>query len=153
VPRPEGLKVHDLMDRIAPHEIPLPAEPASVAAARRYFSNIAADAQLPADVRDAGVLAVSELVTNAVLHGGDPITLRVTTLPRTVRVAVSDGSSWPPEPRRRSWWQRPSTGRSEHHGRGLAIVERVTDQWGCAPAVQSPGKTVWCNLTVGSRDP
>lgn len=137
------------MDRIAPHEIPLPAEPASVGAARRYFAAVAADAQLPADVRDAGELAVSELVTNAVLHGGDPITLRVTTLPRTVRVAVSDGNSRPPELRRRSWRRRPTSDRrSEDHGRGLAIVARVADQWGCAPAVHARGKTVWCNLAV-----
>ena len=141
------------MDRIAPHEIPLAAEPASVAAARRYFTTIAADAHLPAEVRDAGVLAVSELVTNAVLHGGEPITLRVTTLPRTVRVAVSDGSNRPPR-LRHAPARPPTTGRrSDQHGRGLAIVEGVAEQWGCAPAVQSPGKTVWCNLTVDPRLP
>jgi anti-sigma regulatory factor (Ser/Thr protein kinase) len=136
------------MDRIAPHEIPLPAEPASVAVARRYFVGIAVDAGLPADVRDAGVLAVSELVTNAVLHGSDPITLRVTTLPRTVRVAVTDGSNRPPKPRPRVRTWAPGGNRRTDHGRGLTIVENLCHEWGCAPSVQSPGKTVWCNLTV-----
>ena len=141
------------MERIAPHELPLAAEPASVAAARRYLVAIADDVGLPGDVRDAGVLAVSELVTNAVLHGRDPITLRVTTLPRTVRVAVTDGSNRPPRPRPRTrTWSSGSDQRSRDHGRGLAIIESLTEQWGCAPAVQAPGKTVWCSLRVDPTD-
>lgn len=138
------------MDRVAPHEIALPADSTSVAVARRYFMSIAADAELPTEVRDAGVLAVSELVTNAVVHGRDPISLRVTPLARNVRVAVTDGSNRPPKPRPRSR-ERPiaSDRGSGDHGRGLAIVESLCDQWGCAPAVQTPGKTVWCNLVVG----
>ena len=137
------------MDRIAPHEIPLPADPASVGEARRYFTAVADAADLPAEVRDAGILAVSELVTNAVVHGRDPITLRVTTLPRCVRVAVTDGSNRPPRLQPRSRGRPASTDRwSGNHGRGLTIVERVAEQWGYAPAVQAPGKTVWCNLSV-----
>jgi anti-sigma regulatory factor (Ser/Thr protein kinase) len=137
------------MDRIAPHEILLAAEPASVAVARRYFTSVAADAGLPDAVRDAGVLAVSELVTNAVVHGCDPITLRVTPLARTLRVAVTDGSNREPLPRPRSRQPIGTERGSGDHGRGLAIVDSVCAQWGCAPAVQAPGKTVWCNLTVG----
>ena len=137
------------MDRIAPYELPLPAQADSVAVARRYFTAIALDEGLPAKVRDVGALVVSELVTNAVTHGRDPITLRVTPLPRTVRVAVSDGSDALPAARRRPK-ERPiaSDARSANHGRGLAIVERIADQWGCEPAVQQSGKTVWCNLAI-----
>jgi len=139
----------DLMDRVAPYELPLPADPASVGVARRYFSSIVAAVGLPDDVGQAGALAVSELVTNAVLHGREPITLRVTTMPRTIRVAVSDGSDRPPEPRRRTRARPIGTDRgSGDHGRGLNIVETLADRWGCAPSVQSPGKTVWCDLTV-----
>ena len=140
----------DVMDRVAPFELPLPAEPASVGLARRYFGSVAADAGLPEDVRCAGAFAVSELVTNAVQHGRAPITLRVTAMPRTLRVAVTDGSNRPPKLRSRAR-TRPlaSDRRSGNHGRGLAIVETVADRWGCAPSVQSPGKTVWCDLSVG----
>ena len=139
----------DLMDRVAPHELPLPADPTSVGVARRYFGSVTAAAGVPEDVRRAGALAVSELVTNALLHGGEPITLRVTPLSRTVRVAVSDGSSRPPTPNPRDR-SRPIGGnrRSDDHGRGLAIVESIADRWGCSPAVQSSGKTVWCDLSV-----
>jgi anti-sigma regulatory factor (Ser/Thr protein kinase) len=133
------------MDRVAPHELPLPARADSVSVARRYFAGIAHDRSLPRPIREAGSLVVSELVTNAVLHGRDPITLRVTALPSTLRVAVSDGSDRLPATRGHR--SRP-TGAAEH-GRGLAIVARVADQWGCEPSVQTPGKTVWCVLSIG----
>ena len=139
------------MDRVAPFELPLPATPASVGLARRYFASVTADAGVPEEIRVAGALAVSELVTNAVLHGGEPITLRVTAMPRTVRVAVSDGSNRPPTPRSRTRPLRRDR-RSGDHGRGLTIVETVTDRWGCAPGLQAPGKTVWCDLSVGRPD-
>jgi anti-sigma regulatory factor (Ser/Thr protein kinase) len=137
------------MERVIPHELPLAASTASVAVARRYFASIALDADLPARVRHSGALVVSELVTNAVLHGREPITLRVTTMPRTVRVAVTDGSGRPPVRRRRVPGRPLSVDAgSTDHGRGLAIVARVAQQWGCEPAVQVTGKTVWCDLAV-----
>jgi anti-sigma regulatory factor (Ser/Thr protein kinase) len=139
----------DLIDRVAPHALPLPAAPTNVGVARRYFTSVTAAAGIPEEVRRAGALADSELVTNAVLHGGEPITLRVTPLSRAVRVAVSDGSSSMPTPRP-SDRPRPlgRDRRSGDHGRGLAIVETVADRWGCSPAVQSSGTTVWCDLSV-----
>jgi len=137
------------MDRVVPHELALASSADSVSVARRYFASIAREAGLPALVRDSGALVVSELVTNAVLHGHEPITLRVTTMPRTLRVAVSDGSARPPVRRRRVPGRPLSVdARSADHGRGLAIVEGLAQQWGCEPAVQVPGKTVWCDLVV-----
>jgi anti-sigma regulatory factor (Ser/Thr protein kinase) len=130
------------MDRVAHHQLPLGADVASVAVARRYFTTVAKAAGVPSEVRDAGALAVSELVTNAVLHGCEPIMLQVTTLPRTVRVAVTDGSSHQPLPRPLG---RP--GRSER-GRGLAIVADIAERWGCESQLQAPGKTVWCSFVV-----
>jgi len=123
------------------HELSLLADATSVARARRYFSRVVTASGVPSSVRAAGTLAVSELVTNAVVHGKEPITLRITTLPRVVRVAVSDGSDHPPEPRSRR------RGGAEH-GRGLRIVADLAEQWGCEPRVQAPGKTVWCNLAM-----
>jgi anti-sigma regulatory factor (Ser/Thr protein kinase) len=142
--------VHDdLMDRVVPFELPLAADPASVAVARHHLASILARIGAPDHVRDAGILAVSELVTNAVQHGREPISIRVTPMTRTVRVAVSDGSSRPPKPRSRAR-SRPlaSDRRSGNHGRGLTIVAMVANQWGCSPAVQSAGKTVWCDLAL-----
>jgi len=139
----------DLMERVIPHELALAASPESVADARRYFASVASDVDLPQRVREFGALVVSELVTNAVLHGREPITLRVTTMPRTVRVAVSDGGVRPPVRRRRIPGRPLSVDAgSADHGRGLAIVEGLSQKWGCEPAVQTPGKTVWCDLAV-----
>jgi anti-sigma regulatory factor (Ser/Thr protein kinase) len=141
------------MDRVVPYELPLPAAAGSVGRARRYFAHIARDRRLPSAVRDAGTLVVSELVTNAVVHACSPITLRVTSMPRTLRVAVTDGSDRPPSPRRRRSDRPIATDRDPaDHGRGLTIVERVAQQWGCEPSVQTPGKTVWCNLVIPTDD-
>lgn len=131
------------MDRVVPEVVSLRATPESVAIARRHFAAATARREVPTRVRDAGALAVSELVTNAIVHGQEPITLRVTTLDRMVHVAVSDGDPRPPRPGRRDAHLRAE------HGRGLAIVASLSEQWGCEPAVQRPGKTVWCNLTYG----
>jgi hypothetical protein len=30
------------------------------------------------------------------------------------------------------------------HGRGLLMVELISDQWGCQPSPELGGKTVWC---------
>ncbi|MFI7239741.1 ATP-binding protein [Streptomyces cyaneofuscatus] len=48
------------------------------------------------DVADTLVLVVSELVTNALRHGGGTFTLRLNAHPDTVEVAVDDTSPrWP----------------------------------------------------------
>jgi hypothetical protein len=74
-------------------------------------------------------------------------------MPRTLRVAVTDGSTRPPVRRRRVPGRPLSVDPgSADHGRGLAIVEGLAQQWGCEPAVQVPGKTVWCDLVVDRGD-
>ncbi|GFE27160.1 ATP-binding protein [Streptomyces libani] len=55
---------------------------------------------LDKDARDAVILVVSELVTNAVRHaGGKLCTLRLTSGPQSVVVAVGDSSPVLPRPR------------------------------------------------------
>jgi anti-sigma regulatory factor (Ser/Thr protein kinase) len=128
------------VDHVVPHEITLERDPASIARARRHFIDTA-PASLPPSVLDAGTLAVSELVTNAVVHGGGTIVLRVTALPRVVRIAVTDDGDARPQ---------PATQTEGERGRGLEILDRVTAGWGCDPCVQTAGKTVWCELPVNA---
>lgn len=85
---------------------------------------------------DDARLVVSELTTNAVLHGGPPIELRLAATGDTLVISVSDGSSTPP---------RPVAPRLES-GRGLALVESVAD-WGCAD-VPGDGKVVTARLQL-----
>ncbi|WP_246564917.1 ATP-binding protein [Streptomyces roseirectus] len=53
-----------------------------------------------ADLVDSAVLAVSELVTNAIRHGGDePVGLRVVPSAGALRIEVTDGCPTPAEAR------------------------------------------------------
>jgi anti-sigma regulatory factor (Ser/Thr protein kinase) len=71
------------------------------------------------DWLDAAMAVVSELVTNAVRHGGGEIVVDVEAYGREAVVSVSDGSSV--VPRRR---EPDGTG-----GLGLAIIEALTTRW------------------------
>ncbi|MGN6576095.1 MAG: ATP-binding protein, partial [Nocardioides sp.] len=118
----------------------LPAAPASVGAARRLVRTAAADAA-DGDVVDAAELLVSELVSNAVMHAGTPIdvTVSVSDGPE-LTVGVSDGSPHRPVPR--------SYGETASTGRGLRLVEDLSDEWGVT--VRDTGKTVWFRVS-GAR--
>jgi anti-sigma regulatory factor (Ser/Thr protein kinase) len=81
-------------------------------------------------------LAVSEVVSNAVLHARTAFTVLVHRGARSVRITVSDGSALLPRV------QRVDDGGIT--GRGMRIVERVALNWG---AVATPsGKDVWFEL-------
>ncbi|MBV6698560.1 ATP-binding protein [Kitasatospora aureofaciens] len=82
-------------------------------------------------------LALVELIVNAWRHGATaaPMVL-VVILDGTLRVTVADRSSALPE-------QRKPSGLAEF-GRGLQLVEGLTDRWGAEP--QKLGKRVWFEL-------
>lgn len=82
-------------------------------------------------ISDSAELVVSELVTNAVqatLHAGidDPVRLSLLADDVSVLVVVSDAIPDPPRPR------RPDT--AEEKGRGLIVVEHLSDWWDWKPA-------------------
>ncbi|HUP87389.1 MAG TPA: ATP-binding protein [Acidimicrobiales bacterium] len=118
----------------------LAGQPASVSAARRFVRN--ALASFPELSDDAGLIT-TELVANAVLHAGGPITVRAAVdpgPPSAVRLEISDGS--PVAPVVREYGTVAST------GRGLGLVARVARRWGVEPS--AGGKTVWVELAPGS---
>jgi PAS domain-containing protein len=87
---------------------------------------------------DPVLLAVSELVTNAALHAGTDLVLQVShTEGQCVRVEVWDASSAVPV------IGRPGT----VGGRGLALVELLSANWGSEPT-DSGGKCVWCEIAA-----
>ena len=95
-----------------------------------------------AGVRDMARLVVSELVTNTVRHSGlragDPIEVRISLHPNTLRIEVAQaGSSFEPRV------QTPST--DVIFGRGLMILDQVADRWGTLP---NGGVTVWAELDL-----
>lgn len=85
---------------------------------------------------DAVELVVTELVGNAVRHGGRRFAVSVTAREDHVRVAVTD--SCPERPRLRSD-DPASTG-----GRGMRLVTRLSRRWGTEQ--HSAGKTVWADV-------
>ncbi|MFK4066209.1 ATP-binding protein [Streptomyces sp. NPDC029674] len=84
-------------------------------------------------------LCVSELLSNVILHLGEgtPVKVRVTGGAGRIRVAVTD-----PDPR--AWPLLRRAGRDDETGRGLALLDAVSLQWGVEQGPDS--KTVWCEL-------
>ena len=98
---------------------------------------------LPEPARTDLMLLVTELVTNAVRHGGDrgdlPIRLEVGHNDGHMRVQVEDpGATFIPPP---AILSGDSAG-----GWGLFLVDQVADRWGVSPA--SAGTRVWFELAV-----
>ncbi len=85
-------------------------------------------------VVDDVVLIVSELVTNALLHGRPPVLLRLRNSPVHLVLEVEDSATY--LPRR----MRPTP--DDEHGRGLQLAALLTRRWGTRPTRH--GKVVWC---------
>jgi serine phosphatase RsbU (regulator of sigma subunit)/anti-sigma regulatory factor (Ser/Thr protein kinase) len=122
----------------------LPADPVSVGRARALVREALAEAGtlVPVatgeerSVEDEAVLATSELVTNALVHAGTSVLLRVAAGPRGVRVEVGDGSAHSPVPR----WHAITSAT----GRGLRLVDSLVGRWDVSR--RPDGKTVWFQI-------
>lgn len=102
--------------------------------AREFAATTLRSWALPDELVDDVVLLVSELVTNAVVHGRPPIEMRLRRAARQVVLEVFDGATF--LPRR----LRPSL--EDEHGRGLQLVALLAERWGTRPTQE--GKSVWC---------
>lgn len=113
----------------------------SVADARdatRAFLETLGQPGLAPEAADTVVLVVSELVTNALRHGGGTFTLRLTAHPGTIEVAVDDSS--PQAPRMRAPDLNDGTG-----GFGWPMVNRLARTTAVTPR-PAGGKTVSAGL-------
>lgn len=107
------------------------------AAVREFVAGVVRQWACEQVAEDACLLA-NELVTNAVLHAGTDVVVRMSLDEGVLFLEVEDGSLDMPEP-------LPLTPDSDR-GRGLFLIEALSDSWG---AERSPrGKVVWFNLTV-----
>ena len=97
-----------------------------------------------AEVSDTLRLIVSEIVTNALIHAGSDVDVRLRAFADHVRLEVRDSDSNPPVPSPLALSEEENA-RAEH-GRGLLIVEALSGQWNTSP--NGRGKTVWLDVAV-----
>jgi anti-sigma regulatory factor (Ser/Thr protein kinase) len=120
----------------------LPPVPTSAKAARKFITDFCGAAEMPEEVCQTAALIVSELVTNAIIHGRTSATIEVHPPGDVLRVAVRDDNPVLPPV-----GDKPDL--NAESGRGLMIVRALADRWGIERAAD--GKAVWFELSV--RDP
>jgi anti-sigma regulatory factor (Ser/Thr protein kinase) len=138
-PEPPG----DTIDRARSLELALAPEPGSVAKARRFLSDALRRWSVPEETEAVARLALSELVTNAVVHASTELVVRVRPDADGIWVGVSDHDREMPVPR------DPTAGAIG--GRGLAIVAAVARHWGVDRRFSRRGKTVWFTVALPER--
>ncbi|MFE9441827.1 SpoIIE family protein phosphatase [Streptomyces sp. NPDC006602] len=115
----------------------IPADPALVAPIRKQVV-----AQLDrwwlSEATFTAELVVSELVTNAIRYGSQPIRLRLIHDETTLICEVSDTSHTAPHLRRAKTW--------DEGGRGLLLVAQLTQRWGSRHTTD--GKTIWSEISL-----
>jgi hypothetical protein len=114
------------------------ARPVSVSKSRRFVEEATAD--LAPDVREAIVLMVSELATNALVHATSGFEVRIERDATTVRTTVTDNGEGTPS--------LSFPGEADPHGRGLRVVQELSDEWGTLDDPDAPGKAVWFVVDV-----
>jgi len=130
-------------------EVPLPVlelgdDPADVPQARHWVLDRCVESGLEEDARFVVELVASELVANAYQHGRPPVTVAVGRAEGAdepdgaLRLVIGVTDSGPGSPVVKEF-DDEALG-----GRGMALVESLTAEWGVCPA--GSGKTVWCRL-------
>lgn len=134
------------LDGISRSDIATPTEersrmfvpvPLAVRAARRFVTGQLARSNSQTLVEDAG-LVISELATNAVMHGASPFRVSIAQSDSIVRLTVEDTSGEP--------LSRPEPMPAAIGGRGLAVIDSLCARWGVEP--HDGGKAVWAELAV-----
>ncbi|HEX3899435.1 MAG TPA: SpoIIE family protein phosphatase [Mycobacteriales bacterium] len=116
-------------------ELTLGPEPDAVPKARRFTAQWFADE--PDHLVDDAAQVVSELVTNAILHGEEPVTLRLSRTGNALRLEVEDAGHTMPIVSRAS--------ADTMTGRGLSLIAALASGWG---VTESPGgKIVWAEIS------
>lgn len=124
------------------HGTTLEATPISAAEARAFVSHhLTADRLL--DLVDPVRLVVSELATNALVHGQTPFIVTLSRAHDTVNLVVSNDSAWVTGHR--------SDELLPDGGRGLGIVNVLSRDWGVITDIGST--TVWASFDTRQEGP
>jgi hypothetical protein len=117
---------------------PIAPEERSVSQLRTSVSRTLLGWSIPTSIAHDILLLVTELATNAVLHGRPPIQLRLRRTAAHIVVEVDDSATFLPRK------LRPTP--EDEHGRGLQLVSLLAHRWGTRPT--ATGKSVWCVFPV-----
>jgi anti-sigma regulatory factor (Ser/Thr protein kinase) len=122
-------------------ELEIAARPSEVGRVRRAIRAAVVRYGLDESHADVMQLVASELVMNAVLHGGPPVVVRLEIERDSTLLEVYDGGAGLPE-------LGPDDDPA-HARRGLRVVEGMCSDWGTVPGERG-GKTVWCVISHGT---
>ncbi|WP_204291459.1 SpoIIE family protein phosphatase [Micromonospora gifhornensis] len=115
----------------------VPAEPTAPSRVRHWMTAQLTEWQVAESVIGAAVLCTSELTTNALLHAGTAARVEIDLSPERLLVSVADSGS-------RGTVTRTRTDTLSSRGRGLGLIEELSDAWGTDPTVR--GSTVWFEI-------
>ncbi|MER5917404.1 SpoIIE family protein phosphatase [Streptomyces sp. NPDC001982] len=96
------------------------------------------------EMSDALKLIASEIVTNALIHAGSDVDVRLRAFADHIRLEVRDSDSNPPVPSPLALSEEENT--QAEHGRGLLIVEALSGSWNSSP--NGRGKTVSLQVPI-----
>lgn len=121
------------------HETTLEATAASASQASAFVSGHLVHHRL-VHLVDPVRLVASELATNALVHAQTPFSVTLSALGETVLLTVRDGSGALP--------LRRSAHVMDVGGRGLAIVNIVSLEWGTIQKDGAGCKAVWASFAI-----
>ncbi|MEV0394799.1 ATP-binding SpoIIE family protein phosphatase [Polymorphospora rubra] len=119
--------------------IQVPAEPTAPGRVRHWMTAQLTEWAVPESVVAAAVLCTSELTTNALLHAGTSARVEIDLSSERLLVSVADRGT-------RGTVTRTQTDRLSSRGRGLSLIEQLSDAWGTDPTVR--GSTVWFEILI-----
>ncbi|WP_306206473.1 ATP-binding SpoIIE family protein phosphatase [Actinoplanes sp. RD1] len=117
----------------------VPAEPTGPSRVRQWMSTRLREWAVPEPVIGAAILCTSELTTNALLHAGTPAQVHIDLSAERLLVSVADTGT-------RGSVTRARTDALSSRGRGLGLIEELSDTWGTDPSVR--GSTVWFEMLI-----
>ncbi|MEV6851580.1 SpoIIE family protein phosphatase [Actinoplanes sp. NPDC051411] len=117
----------------------VPAEPTGPSRVRQWMTARLREWSVPEPVVGAAILCASELTTNALLHAGTPAQVRLDLNAERLLVSVADTGT-------RGTVIRAHADTMSSRGRGLGLIEDLSDSWGTDPTVR--GTTVWFEMLL-----
>ncbi|GAA1036455.1 hypothetical protein GCM10009557_47220 [Virgisporangium ochraceum] len=109
--------------------------------ARRVLPRLLLSGPVRPDLDDDLDLVLSELVTNAIRHGGGCTRIELRAAGRLLRLSVTDARTSRPVVHLADRSSRES-------GRGMILVQTIARRWGVRRVRQHRGKSVWLELVL-----